>query len=143
MKAVIQEGYGAPDQVLRVSEVDKPSVRDDEVLIRMRATSVNTPDWITVTGVPHVLRLRFGLWNPRTAVRGIDLAGIVESVGEKVTEFKQGDEVFGNVLIGPGYSAMASSSHWDRLLRSLRISSSNSPIRASRSRTCASASMRA
>ncbi len=96
MKAIVQSGYGTPEQVLRLGEIDRPSVGDDEVLVRMRASSVNTPDWITVTGTPYILRLKFGLRGPRTAVRGSDLAGVVEAVGQDVTDFKQGDEVFGS-----------------------------------------------
>jgi NADPH:quinone reductase-like Zn-dependent oxidoreductase len=96
MKAIIQEGYGAPERVLRLAEVERPSAGDDEVLVRIRATSVNTPDWITVTGVPYVLRLRFGLRRPKTPVRGTDLAGIVEVAGTKVTDLQPGDEVFGS-----------------------------------------------
>ena len=96
MKAVVQQGYGAPELVLEMGKVDRPLVGDDDVLIRVRATSVNTPDWITVTGVPHVLRLRFGLRNPRTPVRGTDVAGLVEAVGKNVIDFGPGDEVFGS-----------------------------------------------
>ncbi len=75
MKAIVQERYGAPERVLKLGEVDRPSVGEDDVLIRVRATSVNTPDWITVTGAPYILRLRFGLWKPPTPVRGTDIAG--------------------------------------------------------------------
>jgi NADPH:quinone reductase-like Zn-dependent oxidoreductase len=96
VKAVIQNGYGAPEQVLRLGEVDPPAVGDDEALIRVRATSVNTPDWLTVTGVPYILRLRFGLRGPRTPVRGTDVAGVVEAVGANVTDLRPGDEVFGS-----------------------------------------------
>ena len=96
MKAIVQSGYGTPEQVLRLGEIDRPSVGDDEVLVRMRASSVNTPDWLTVTGTPYILRLKFGLRGPRTAVRGSDLAGVVEAVGQGVTDLKQGDEVFGS-----------------------------------------------
>ncbi|MEC4687865.1 MAG: NAD(P)-dependent alcohol dehydrogenase, partial [Nitrospirota bacterium] len=96
MKAMVQEGYGAPERVLRLGEVDRPSVGDDDVLIRVRATSVNTPDWITVAGVPYVLRLRFGLRQPPTPVRGTDVAGVVEAVGKSVTDLQPGDEVFGS-----------------------------------------------
>ena len=88
MKAIVQDGYGAPERVLRLEEVDRPLVGDDDVLIRMRATSVNTPDWITVVGVPYVLRLRFGLWKPPTPVLGADIAGVVEAVGENVTDLQ-------------------------------------------------------
>ena len=65
-------------------------------MIQVRATSVNTPDWITVAGVPYILRLRFGLRNPRTPVRGTDVAGVVEAVGKNVIDFRPGDEVFGS-----------------------------------------------
>ena len=64
MKAIVQDGYGAPDRVLELKEVDRPSVGDDDALIRVRATSVNTPDWITVAGVPYILRLQSGLRRP-------------------------------------------------------------------------------
>jgi NADPH:quinone reductase-like Zn-dependent oxidoreductase len=71
-------------------------VGDDDVLIRVRATSVNTPDWITVTGVPYILRLQSGLRGPKTPVRGTDVAGVVEAVGANVTDLQPGDEVFGS-----------------------------------------------
>ena len=67
MKATVQERYGAPERALKLEEVERPSVGDDDVLIRVRATSVNTPDWITVTGVPYILQLRFGLRKPPTS----------------------------------------------------------------------------
>ena len=96
MKAIVQEGYGAPEQVLKLEEVDRPSIDDDDVLIRVRATSVNTPDWITVAGVPYILRLQSGLRQPSTSVRGTDVAGVVEAVGKNVTDLQAGDEVFGS-----------------------------------------------
>jgi NADPH:quinone reductase-like Zn-dependent oxidoreductase len=96
MKAIVQNGYGAPEHVLRPAEIDPPPVGDGEVLIRVRATSVNTPDWITVAGVPYVLRLRSGLRGPKTPVRGTDVAGVVESVGANVTDLQPGDDVFGS-----------------------------------------------
>jgi NADPH:quinone reductase-like Zn-dependent oxidoreductase len=100
MKAVVQNGYGPPERVLRPADVDRPPVGDDDVLIRLRATSVNTPDWITVTGIPYVLRLRSGLRRPRTPVRGTDAAGVVEAVGTNVTDLRSGDEVFGSSWTG-------------------------------------------
>lgn len=96
MKAIVQEGYGAPERVLKLEEVDRPSVGDGDVLIRVRATSVNTPDWITVTGVPYITRLKSGLWRPSTPLRGTDVAGVVEAVGKNVTDLRPGDEVFGS-----------------------------------------------
>jgi NADPH:quinone reductase-like Zn-dependent oxidoreductase len=100
MKAIVQEGYGPPERVLRLADVDRPPVGDDDVLIRLRATSVNTPDWIAVTGVPYILRLRSGLRRPRTPVRGTDVAGIVQAVGTDVTDLRPGDEVFGSSWAG-------------------------------------------
>src|SRR5918997_1863940 len=100
MKAIVQEAYGQPERVLRPAEVDRPPVGDDDVLIRVRATSVNTPDWIAVTGVPYILRLRSGLRRPRAPVRGSDAAGLVEAVGTNVTDLRPGDEVFGSSWTG-------------------------------------------
>jgi NADPH:quinone reductase-like Zn-dependent oxidoreductase len=96
MKAIVQERYGAPEQVLRLGQLDPPKVGDQDALVRVHATSVNTPDWITVAGVPAILRLRGGLRRPKTPVRGTDVAGIVEAVGRDVTDLQPGDEVFGS-----------------------------------------------
>ena len=96
MKAIVQDGYGAPERVLKLDEVGRPSVGDDDVLIRVRATSVNTPDWVTVTGVPYITRLKFGLRQPPTPVRGTDIAGVVDAAGKNVTDLQPGDEVFGS-----------------------------------------------
>jgi NADPH:quinone reductase-like Zn-dependent oxidoreductase len=96
MLAIVQNGYGAPERVLKLEELDRPSVGDNDVLVRVRATSVNTPDWITVAGVPYVLRLKCGLRKPSSAVRGTDVAGVVEAVGPGVTDLQPGDEVFGS-----------------------------------------------
>jgi NADPH:quinone reductase-like Zn-dependent oxidoreductase len=97
MKAVVQTGYGEPERVLRLQEVERPPVGADGVLIRVKATSVNTPDWIAVAGVPYVLRLQSGLRRPRTPVRGTDVTGVVEEVGSDVTDLRAGDEVFGSL----------------------------------------------
>jgi NADPH:quinone reductase-like Zn-dependent oxidoreductase len=96
MQAIVQRGYGDPEEVLRLEEIEPPSVGEDDVLVRVRATSVNTPDWITVAGIPYVLRLQSGLRGPKTPVRGTDLAGTVEGVGPHVTDLRLGDEVFGS-----------------------------------------------
>jgi NADPH:quinone reductase-like Zn-dependent oxidoreductase len=96
MKAIVQHRYGPPERVLELATVERPAVGDDDVLLRVRATSVNTPDWITVTGIPYILRMRSGLRQPSTPVRGTDVAGVVEAVGKNVTDLQPGDEVFGS-----------------------------------------------
>jgi NADPH:quinone reductase-like Zn-dependent oxidoreductase len=100
MKAVVQVGYGPPERVLEMQEVHRPPVGDKDVLVRVRATSVNTPDWIAVSGIPYILRLQSGLRGPKTQVRGTDVAGVVEAVGAKVTDVRPGDEVFGSAWAG-------------------------------------------
>ncbi|MCA9665567.1 MAG: NAD(P)-dependent alcohol dehydrogenase [Myxococcales bacterium] len=96
IRAVVQRGYGPPEEVLSTGAVAAPPVGPDDVLVRLCATSVNTPDWIFVTGVPGILRLRFGLRRPPSPVRGTDIAGIVEAIGERVEGLLPGDEVFGS-----------------------------------------------
>jgi NADPH:quinone reductase-like Zn-dependent oxidoreductase len=100
MRAIIQNGYGAPERVLRLDQTARPSPGDDDVLIRVRATSVNTPDWATVAGVPYILRVQSGLRRPKHPIRGSDLAGVVEAVGAGVTDLKPGDEVLGSLWGG-------------------------------------------
>src|SRR4051794_14914637 len=100
MKAIVQTGYGRPQRVLHMREIEPPTLNAGDALVRVRATSVNTPDWITVTGVPYVLRLGSGLRRPRTPVRGTDVAGVVEAVGPDVTDLQPGDEVFGSSWTG-------------------------------------------
>ena len=96
MRAIIQDGYGKPERVLRPGQTEVPAIGGGDALIRVRATSVNTPDWATVAGVPYVLRLGVGLRRPRRRVRGSDIAGVVEAVGQQVTDLAPGDEVFGS-----------------------------------------------
>lgn len=96
MKAIVQTGYGQPEDVLEPAAIDRPTIGDDDVLVRVRATSVNTPDWVAVAGIPYGLRLQFGLRRPKTPVRGSDVAGIVAAVGENVTDLDVGAEVFGS-----------------------------------------------
>ena len=93
MKAIVCHNYGPPD-VLRYEEVEKPVPRDDEVLIKVRAASVNPVDRL-FHGKPYVLRLMTGLRKPKDSRVGTDVAGQVEAVGRNVTQFKPGDEVFG------------------------------------------------
>jgi NADPH:quinone reductase-like Zn-dependent oxidoreductase len=97
MRAIIQHGYGAPRDVLRPGQIQRPPAGADDVLIRVRAASVNTPDWATVAGVPSILRLSTGLRRPGHPVRGSDVAGVVEAVGPQVTGLRPGNEVFGSL----------------------------------------------
>ncbi len=94
MKAIVHREYGPPD-VLRYEEVEKPTPRDDEVLVEVRAASVNPIDWHYMRGTPYPIRIGLGLRKPKAARLGFDLAGRVVAVGKGVTRFKAGDEVFG------------------------------------------------
>ena len=99
MHAVVQTGYGEPHDVLEQRIVDQPVVGPDDVLVRVVATSVNTPDWAAVTGRPAILRLVFGLRRPVAPIRGTDVAGVVVAVGDCVAGFETGDEVFGSTSV--------------------------------------------
>jgi NADPH:quinone reductase-like Zn-dependent oxidoreductase len=95
IKAYFYRDYGSPD-VLRLEEIEKPVPADDQVLVRVRAASVNPLDWHYMEGTPYIVRLmEFGLFKPKVPRLGVDMAGQVEAVGKKVTQFKPGDEVFG------------------------------------------------
>ena len=101
MKAIVQSKYGAPDEVLEIKDIDRPAVKDDEVLVRVHAASVHPDVWHVVRGLPYVLRLMgAGLLKPKSRVPGTDVAGHVESVGKQVTQFEPGDEVFGESVRG-------------------------------------------
>nr|BFE78675.1 hypothetical protein GCM10020093_012760 [Planobispora longispora] len=99
MKAILQEKYGSAE-VLRLGELDKPVPGDDEVLVRVHAASVTHGDLVTMTGLPYLGRLAFGLRGPRRKVPGRDVAGEVEAVGGNVTRFRPGDEVYAEVAAG-------------------------------------------
>src|ERR671915_192467 len=105
MKAIVQREYGSPD-VLKLEDIDKPVVKDDEVLVRVSASSVNPADWHFVRGEPRIARLSFGLRKPKDVVPGCDVAGRVEEVGRGVTAVRAGDEVFGSPF-GHGLGALA------------------------------------
>jgi len=95
MKAIVQDTYGSTD-VLELRDIDKPEIADDEVLVRVHAAGVDRGVWHTMTGLPYPIRLAgYGLRAPRTPVPGMDVAGVVEAVGNDVTRFQPGDEVFG------------------------------------------------
>ncbi|MEV4534346.1 NAD(P)-dependent alcohol dehydrogenase [Asanoa sp. NPDC049518] len=96
MKAVTYDAYGPPS-LLRFVEVDRPVPRADEVLVAVRAVSVNASDWETLIGRPLYSRIG-GLRRPRFPTLGSDIAGVVEAVGPEVTRFQVGDEVFGDNL---------------------------------------------
>jgi NADPH:quinone reductase-like Zn-dependent oxidoreductase len=96
MKAFILRSFGSPD-VLRLAEIDKPVPAHDEVLVRVRATSVNPYDWHNMRGEPYVARLMpggLGFRRPKLSILGCDMAGQVEAIGRDVTEFRPGDDVF-------------------------------------------------
>ena len=93
MKAIVYCDYGLGN--LKLENVEKPVPNDDQILIRVRATSVNPYDWHFIEGTPKIMRLGVGLRKPKDTRLGVDYAGTVEAVGKNVTQFKPGDEVFG------------------------------------------------
>jgi len=105
MKAIVRETYGPPD-VLHLADVPVPTLRDGDVLVRVRAASANAADWHLLRGTPFPFRLVAGLRTPRFKIIGTDVAGHVEAVGRHVTQFRPGDEVFGE-LSRCGYGAYA------------------------------------
>jgi NADPH:quinone reductase-like Zn-dependent oxidoreductase len=95
MQAIVRDAYGSPDD-LELRDIDKPEVGNGEVLVRVHAAGVDQGVWHVVTGLPYPIRLAgYGLRAPKTAVPGADVAGVVEAVGNHVTRFQPGDEVFG------------------------------------------------
>jgi NADPH:quinone reductase-like Zn-dependent oxidoreductase len=99
LKAITYHEYGSPD-ALEFEDVDAPVVKDDEVLVRVRAASVNPRDWHFMRGVPYFMRAQAGLRRPKSSLLGSDVAGQVEAVGTAVTRFHPGDEVFAHVQEG-------------------------------------------
>jgi NADPH:quinone reductase-like Zn-dependent oxidoreductase len=96
MKVIVYHNYGSPD-VLKCEELEKPTAGDHEVLIKVRAASVNPLDWHFMRGAPYVVRIAAGLSQPKNTRLGVDLAGQVEAAGRNVTRFQPGDEVFGAI----------------------------------------------
>ena len=97
MKAIVNTIYGAPD-VLELKEVEKPTPKDDEVLVNVHAASVNAADWHLLRGKPFLVRLMGnGFLKPINTILGADIAGQIEAVGRNVKEFQPGDDVFGDV----------------------------------------------
>jgi NADPH:quinone reductase-like Zn-dependent oxidoreductase len=99
LKAITYHEYGSPD-ALEFEDVDAPVVKDDEVLVRVRAASVNPRDWHFMRGVPYFMRAQAGLRRPKSSLLGSDVAGQVEAAGTAVTRFHPGDEVFAHVQEG-------------------------------------------
>lgn len=96
MKAIISPKYGHPE-VLQLGEIEKPTPKDDEVLVRVHAVSINQYDWHLLTADIFLVRLNMGFWKPKYPIPGADIAGRVEAVGPTVTQFRPGDEVFGDI----------------------------------------------
>jgi NADPH:quinone reductase-like Zn-dependent oxidoreductase len=94
MKAAVRDRFGSPD-VIELREIEKPVPADDEVLVRVRAASLNIADWYGMAGRPYVGRAAMGLLRPKSNRLGVDFAGQVEAVGKDVTKFRPGEEVFG------------------------------------------------
>ena len=106
MKAIVYTEYGSPD-VLHLEEVEKPTPKDDEVLVKVYAASVNAADWHLLTADIFLVRLMAGgVLKPKNAILGADVAGRVETVGRNVKQFRPGDEVFGDVF-GHGSGSFA------------------------------------
>lgn len=100
MKAIVYENYGSPDN-FRLKEVEKPAPNDDEVLVKVYASSINAADWHLLTADIFLVRLMAGgLFKPKNTILGADVAGRVEAVGRNVKRFQPGDEVFGDVFGG-------------------------------------------
>ena len=97
MKAIVYHKYGPPD-VLELQEVEKPTPKDDEVLIKVQAASVNPLDWHFLRATPFFGRLAMGMLKPKRKILGADLAGRVEAVGVDVKQFQPGDEIFGSIF---------------------------------------------
>jgi NADPH:quinone reductase-like Zn-dependent oxidoreductase len=112
VKAIVQDRYGPPD-VLRLADVDRPAIGDDDVLVRVRAAGVDQGVWHLTAGRPYLVRaMGYGLRAPKARVPGLDVAGTVEAVGGNATGLQPGDEVFGTAR---GSFAEFASAPQDRL----------------------------
>jgi NADPH:quinone reductase-like Zn-dependent oxidoreductase len=97
MKAIAYEGFGSPG-ILRYQDIEKPRPGDNEVLVKIRAASINPLDWKLMKGGPFLFRVLLGLGKPKIRRPGVDVAGEIEAIGRNVTQFKPGDEVFGTCV---------------------------------------------
>jgi len=101
IRAIIQRRYGRPDDVLELTDIDPPQVKSNQVLVGICSAAMHPDVWHVVTGYPRVLRVMgAGVFRPRVRVPGIDVAGTVEAVGDAVTRFEAGDEVYGASVTG-------------------------------------------
>ena len=96
MKAIVYTQYGPPD-VLHLEEVEKPSPKDNEILVKIHAVSANPSDWRFMRPVPFFVRFDTGFFKPKNTILGVDIAGRVEAIGGNVTQFLPEDEVFGDI----------------------------------------------
>lgn len=99
MKAAVQSEYGLP-AVLRVQDIERPTPKDDEVLVKVRCAAVHIGDLMLMRGEPYIMRLGAGLRRPKKSVPGFDFSGVVEEVGKDVTAIEPGDEAFGEAKSG-------------------------------------------
>jgi NADPH:quinone reductase-like Zn-dependent oxidoreductase len=111
MKAIVYQNFGSPD-ILRCEEIAKPTPGNNEVLIKIRAASINPFDWKLMKGGPLIVRILLGLGKPKIKRPGVDVAGQVEAVGRNVTHFKPGDEVLVSA-VGPLPSIRLPSRRWE------------------------------
>ncbi len=103
MKAFTKDIYGGPE-VLKLSELEKPELKEGHILVKNYANSANPADWHILRGEPFFARFSFGLFKPKHKILGADFAGVVEAVGDKVSHFKVGDRVFGENLNGGAFA---------------------------------------
>lgn len=120
MKAMVYQEYGSPE-VLELKEIEKPTPNDDEVLVRVHASTITPIDWHFLTGTPYVARILAGLFKPRNNVLGTDVAGRVEAIGAGVKHFTPGDEVIGGKSSG-GYAEFATVPKNDLYLKPAKLS---------------------
>ena len=120
MKAILRTRYGSPD-VLKFTDIVKPTTRDDQVLIKIQAASVNPLDWRILRGKPFLIRLG-GLRTPKTKILGVDIAGQVEAVGRNVKQFRPGDEVFGTAKNLGGFAEYACTAENNLALKPVNLS---------------------
>ncbi len=121
MKAIVYTKYGSPN-VLELKEVEKPVPKDNELLVKVYAASANPADWHLIRGKPLFARMSFGLFKPKTTIPGIDIAGKVVAVGNRVSEFQPGDEVFGDCGWGGGFAEYVCASENNLVLKPTNIS---------------------